>query len=268
MFPMNREHWFEYIDRTAFGRKHKERPLTHNTRVRTEKGGHVFIKLHNTDIIELNTLDQVILNTGGWYTPTTKARMNDYTRGLGINIWQQAGSWYLTYGDSEYHFEDGMVIGLPNEQNNGAYTVAGAELRNTEKEREIKRLSRRVNSYCKKWAHEFVAGRIPKPNTGDCWMCLFVDGDGKPVMGGTEHLMSHMDERYYVPSLLTLAMTHRNAEALLSPISRQFISHLWSAPEEDTESVASSVGSWGGIVEQQVYTCLRRYMRREFKLSQ
>jgi hypothetical protein len=85
------------------------------TSVRTEDGT-IYVRYHNTDVVAFT--DRVIeLNSGGWRTVTTKARMNQASSqfGLGFYVRQDKGRWFVRlpgkiYADSAIPFMDGMVL--------------------------------------------------------------------------------------------------------------------------------------------------------------
>lgn len=277
MLPMDRDYWLEYIARTPKGRKTNRRPIANNTYVRSEEGGCVYIRLHNTDIITLNTLDQIILDSGGWLTVTTKDRMNRFNEGMGYCVFSEQGIWYVSFNAKDYYFENGMILSLELPSEGRKAYVEFAIERDKSKEKELRKLKRRINTFCRTWAKKFVAGEIEKPGNGDCFMCQFtpqgkvstLHKDGTTTPGPTcDHLISHMDEKYYVPSLLPLAMTHPNAAAMLSQWAKSEIYMRWQATDEEKKSL-NWTGEWGhDITERQIAKCLNRYFRKEFGFSQ
>jgi hypothetical protein len=68
---------------------------THKTTIYAE-GGYAKVKYHNTDVVSFND-KEIILNTDGWRTPTTKTRMNQTSRqfNLGFNVYQKDWEWYV-----------------------------------------------------------------------------------------------------------------------------------------------------------------------------
>lgn len=50
---------------------------------------------HGTEVFRLEP-DRIILDTGGWFTATTKLRMNQAMNQFGLNwsIYQERGKWY------------------------------------------------------------------------------------------------------------------------------------------------------------------------------
>jgi hypothetical protein len=78
------------------------------------------VTYHRTEVVYRYQSGEVILNSGGWRTVTTKLRMNQAARqfGLPYGVFQKKGEWYVgrhdknggyTKGEDE-KFRDGMVI--------------------------------------------------------------------------------------------------------------------------------------------------------------
>ena len=66
---------------------------------------------HNTEVVKI-TDDEIILDTGGWYTATTKRRMNQASLqyNLGFAVYQVNFSWYVDYKGDTIPFEDGLRL--------------------------------------------------------------------------------------------------------------------------------------------------------------
>lgn len=93
---------------------HGEFKLCHNTTVRLEAYKTVVIRYHNTDIIEFRMDNegflQVTLNTNGWHTNTTKARINQFTK---FHISQRDFVWYISHNqveEQEFYYRDRFHI--------------------------------------------------------------------------------------------------------------------------------------------------------------
>ena len=73
------------------------------TTVRTEDG-YTIVRYHNTDVVKFNS-DEIVLNTGGWKTNTTKARMNQASNvyGLGYRVYQKDWEWFVEYRDNAWN---------------------------------------------------------------------------------------------------------------------------------------------------------------------
>jgi len=78
----------------------------HKTKVHHD-GTHVCVVYHATCVVRFNS-DEIVLNSDGWRTVTTKLRMNQASNqyGLGFNVYQKEHVWYV----DGRQFSDGMVI--------------------------------------------------------------------------------------------------------------------------------------------------------------
>lgn len=81
-----------------------QRKVGNNTYAYIEHDGTVAIELHGTKVVRFFTNGLVQLNTGGWYTSTTKDRINKFTN---AGVYQRKGEWFLQNG---IPFEDGMLV--------------------------------------------------------------------------------------------------------------------------------------------------------------
>jgi len=171
------------------------------------------VKLHSTFVVEINRDGTYKLESGGWQTPTTKARINDYSP---ARIYQAKGIWYLSNNQT---FEDGCIINAEGVR----IDKASESVEATEKRK--RKLDRMVSKYIKGFMdHLAKQGELTAPSQGDCWGCFFkaAEGDSEAqdfngwrmsrtsvrdseVMG-FDHLLSHFKEKYYVPSLLWKAI--------------------------------------------------------------
>jgi len=66
---------------------------------------------HSTPVVKI-TDDEIILNSGGWLTATTKRRMNQASLqyNLGFAVYQVNFSWYVDYKGDTIPFEDGLRL--------------------------------------------------------------------------------------------------------------------------------------------------------------
>lgn len=167
-------------------------------------GDSIHLKLHDTYVVTWYADGRIELNSGGWRTVTTKARINEHLeRGYGIS--QVRGQWYLTRYQDEFEdvclYDDGLIIN-PDDTITGGEPIA--------KVKELLALRRRVNRFATAYALVFSKGKVPMPGPGDCFYCgLREVGTGKPLgecAHNPDHLISHLDEKYYVPSILLRAM--------------------------------------------------------------
>ncbi len=87
---------------------------THKTAI-YQSDGYTVAQSHDTQIVRFND-DEIILNSGGWQTVTTKRRMNQVSDvfHLGFRVSQRQGEWFVDYFANEigdtYSFNDGMIL--------------------------------------------------------------------------------------------------------------------------------------------------------------
>ena len=68
------------------------------------------VTYHNTAVVVFND-DTITLNTGGWFSNTTKTRMNQASHqfDLGYYVFQRAGKWYVDAGVDRIPFDGNTV---------------------------------------------------------------------------------------------------------------------------------------------------------------
>lgn len=66
---------------------------------------------HDTTVVKFNDA-QIVLESGGWRTATTKRRMNQASNvyGLGYQVYQKDKTWYVDYQGETLEFYDGMAL--------------------------------------------------------------------------------------------------------------------------------------------------------------
>lgn len=74
--------------------------------VKTDRG--YGIKYHNTIVVEILPNDTYILRTGGYYSRTTKKRINQYTN---LHLFQRKNKWYV---NDYIPFTEGMCFTYMN----------------------------------------------------------------------------------------------------------------------------------------------------------
>jgi len=227
-----------YADALAKLNGRNSRKIANNTYLRKETNGNIVVRLHSTDIITFTPDDLVTLNSGGWKTVTTKARMNEFSP---FQIAQERGIWrvanpkfedYVAKWTHSLLYADGITVDAKTGEVMGAAKGDESELR------------KRIGKYAKGFVDALYKGKVPKPSGGDCWMCL---GLGKT---DKEHLLSHMEESYFVPSLIVNAVKEfANAPAWFWGLDELF----------EGKRTGLTEGKW----PKQTYTrALRRYLYR------
>ena len=81
------------------------------THIYSEVDGSIEIYYHDTCVVQFTPL-KITLKTGGWYTNTTKTRMNQASSQfkLGYSVSQRKGNWYVAYKGREIPFAHGMIL--------------------------------------------------------------------------------------------------------------------------------------------------------------
>lgn len=81
----------------------------HRTTVRMENG-ELSVVFHNTEVVNANS-DRIKLNTGGWFTPTTKTRMNQTANqfGLGFKVFQKDFDWFVRFNGRTHEFTGNAI---------------------------------------------------------------------------------------------------------------------------------------------------------------
>lgn len=260
------------------------KPLCNNTRLFRRADDCYAVRLHDTDVVTVFANGTIALNTGGWYTMTTKDRITSYAP---VRIVSDRGVWYVEHNitlqradakarkefglpnrhemryvsfENDPHYNqhkafykrvselsrvpyfDGIMFGPGGRCLNG---VQPAQWRKYLRERDA--MTKRVQDYCTKFNRALAKG-IPMPGPGDCWFCSMIGGDNH------HHLLGHMDEDYFVPSLAVNAIRAKGYSDAGVYI------HLCMDPDNDTMGgprYRTNDGSMGGNT---VRRALRDYL--------
>jgi len=168
------------------------KPIANNTRL-FKRGNDYAVRLHDTDVVTIHDDDTYTLNTGGWRTVTTKERINRFSP---ASVYTDRKVWLV--GGSL--FEDGMKVGSGGSALDHKDPAEGFAL-----QRELDKLVRNyINGFCKL----IESKELKDPSGGDCWCCSMFDQKwGRDA--SVDHLFSHFEDKYYVPSLLVNALKER-----------------------------------------------------------
>ena len=212
--------------------------VANNTRV-IDHGESIAVRLHETDVITFHSDGRIVLNSGGWRTVTTKQRINSYLDGWWL--YQEKGEWYLTdsWDSKGFVFADGLTIG-PNMR----VTGAGESRAN---------LSRDINQFARGYAAAFVKGDIDSPSGGDCWFCVMMTKGGESLgdaTGDASHLLSHVQESYFVPALLINAIK----AFPVAPLVGSYIRDVWNGGGDDCQWIAD-------VAQRQIRSSVARYLK-------
>lgn len=229
----------------------EDRPVANNTRLQRRGSDRIAVVLHGSDVVTY-TPDHVTLDSCGYLTHTTKERLNSFGA-RGTYVYQNRGQWYLreTGTECQWVFADGITI-----DSDGNVTGAGEESSVIEKQR----TARRIGKYVKAYMSALIAGKVEKPGPGDCVYCQMREVEsGRPlgeVARGNGHIEHHLDESYFVPSLL-----YRAIEVYpVSIAARGRLGELWGFNPTKSEFL-------DGILVEQAGSSLRRYLRAQLGIA-
>jgi hypothetical protein len=218
------------------------------------------IKLHDTHVLTFHADGRIVLNDGGWKTVTTKARFNEYLPS-GWGVYSDRGVWYLgkqSVGSYQYDDAKAYADGITIYPSMGIESVTGIG----EDPKAQHKLRKRIRAYSKAYIAAFYAGDVPAPSAGDCFGCSMLAADGSAPMGGMDHMLSHLDESYFVPSIL-----HRAAKRFgVSQIAQHTLAAAWS-PNVPDRKHALTDAVFGGIVAEQLEKAVRRHCYAECGLG-
>jgi hypothetical protein len=84
---------------------------THKTAVYSD-GEYQVVKYHYTPVVKFNR-HEIVLDTGGWATVTTKLRMNQASNqyDLGYQVYQKNYDWFVDYKGETIKFKgEGIIL--------------------------------------------------------------------------------------------------------------------------------------------------------------
>jgi hypothetical protein len=90
---------------------------TYKTKVHINAKGQTEVIYHQTAVVTFDT-EKIILDTGGWWTRSTKTRMNQVSEyyNLGFRVFQKAGEWFVDYQDNILPFTKDILALNKNEK--------------------------------------------------------------------------------------------------------------------------------------------------------
>jgi len=213
------------LDARLTGRCAQGRKVANNTYLERREGGDIAVRLHSTDVVTFHADGTITLDSGGWLTVTTKARMNDYLPG-GIVLSSLKGRWFLVYAGHWDHasetyvkserpavpYADGVAIDLASLDVIGGEAAAEAVKSEDSANAAMRKA---VDKYVRKTTPEAIVKAFTHP-AGDCILCRW---DGRETEA--EHLRLHVDEQYVMYTLARNAVTARgfmNPDVIMSMI--------------------------------------------------
>ncbi len=221
---------YTHYDNLLTGRCKDRRKLTNNTYAIRNDNSSIGIMLHETNVVTYHKNGRITLNSGGWKTPTTKDRINEFSP---FWLWQNKGLWTFTSNGITSIFYDGVTI-MKN----------GRIIKPLFEDRKHKRLMKLINTYCAKLK---AFDKLPEPRNGDCLYCRTtttgeVLGD---IFNNHSHVLMHLKEKYVHGSLIVNALKWAGYRDEGIPI------HYWMWGRENGPSKTS------------VLSAVRRYLKRQ-----
>lgn len=214
-----------YLEASTYLGKKTDRPLGTGraTRIIRRSDDAIDIRYQATDVVTYYADGRITLNSDGWHTVTTRARFNEYSP---ISVYSHKGMMRVAvtgangYPDWDNYkpYTDGLTL-LPD---GTLQYPAGFQDDVCEREKLLKRIAR----YAKGFGQAVTDGTIGEPSKGDCLYCQMelsqrmtghtgiqygaVSRDGVTDLSHVGphpniHYPAHLDERYYMGSLLANA---------------------------------------------------------------
>jgi hypothetical protein len=251
------------------------KPIANNTRLFRRGPDRFAVQLHNTDIVTIERTfeidgkkvrlrgdDVYTLNTGGWRTVTTKERINRYVPGT---VYSVRGVWRYDWrhhdgGHSACTFEDGMKVTV-----NGP-VAAPRELEEQVVDLAVKRTEKAIKKYIDGYVEHVKKEGLGIPGPGDCWGCALnaTEAPTDPLEAlagpmGIDHIMQHLEELYFVPSLLWRAVC---VQGYRDP------SFIWHYMQKDPSRVYSELRSYFTKLKPFLVDAFRAGARTELKAQE
>lgn len=226
------------------GRDKDRHKLDNNTYLERRGNGDIAVRLHDTDILTFKPNSDVVLDSGGWRTSATKDRLNKYLDNF--SIFQDKKIWYVANDKKKTVFEDGLVI-------RAGKVFGGGNADN------LLAVDKQIQKYVKGYMAALFELKVPKPSNGDCWFCLMHDQTNKSLgelSKDKSHIQSHLEENYFVPSLLANAFE----SFPVSKVAMWALYVLWHNNKKTDKD-------YGDLARQQLGSSLKRYLRRQMGLT-
>ena len=82
----------------------------YQTKIKSSPAGQTQVIFYYTPVVSFDN-KQIILNSGGWWTMSTKKRMNQVSEfyGLGFRVFQKAGDWFVDYKNAVQPFDSRQI---------------------------------------------------------------------------------------------------------------------------------------------------------------
>lgn len=197
---MNTNNQYGYYDSLLVGRCKDSKKLALNTYAKRIDEKTIAIRLYDTDVVVYRDNGVVELNSGGFRTATTKDRINGFSP---IRLRQEKSVWYVMGQESTVLFFDGIQFKDSKAINAKSEAKQDSEVKRISKNKKLAR------DYTNGFIEALKNGTVDLPSGGDCWFCCLREvgnmtlGD---VTNNKDHIIEHIKERYYVPTLAVNAV--------------------------------------------------------------
>lgn len=231
---------------TLSGRK--SRKVDNNTYLQ-DNGGSVGLRLHDTQVVMFYP-NYAQLYTGGWYTPTTKDRINNYAPCQIVqhnNIWYISEDWEIK---DKPLFYEGIKVDYTGK-------IVGKIMASKAVEDKNAKIKAKIKKYIDLAMVKLSKG-IELPNGGDCWYCSFKVSEGKDTgkswgdVASSDHLLQHFKDGYIVPSLLWNAVKEAGY---------QYPEVILGYDPETKKMGSKHMGEWS------VKTSLKKYLQKRLLIK-
>jgi hypothetical protein len=175
----------------AAGRNKTYRKFKMQSTIAIQVNDRIDVKYHDTIILSFWE-DRFRIDSGGWRTMSTKARINEFIP-QPFYLGQNKSVWYLN-GQPYY---DGITISQDHiEENKKAKTELAR----------VTKIKKQVKAYCEKLGKMIDERKLQDLEPRDCWLCMMRDSNDKIVLGGQDHFLSHLKEGYVHGTLVWNAL--------------------------------------------------------------
>ncbi len=103
-----------YADALAALKGRTSRKIANNTTLVAQGEGVIGLRLHSTFVVLFDDSGNIILNSGGYCTVTTKQRINAVIRAHGWTLYAKAREWFIAHREGgTFRFREGFTIPPP-----------------------------------------------------------------------------------------------------------------------------------------------------------
>lgn len=257
MLQISEFNYGRLLNYLAQGKNPGYRKIGNNTIIHVIEGDCIAVKFHNTDIAKIYRDNRIELYASGFLTFTTKERLNEIIP-RPYRIYQDTGIWHVWNYAIQAEiglFQDGLTI-LPDGSISGF-----ADNRELDKQTKLRR---KANKYVEKYVNALFAGKVDKPGIGDCLFCQFRDTESGKSIGecfkDQDHILSHISENYYVPSLLYNALETYQ----VSHVAMWVMTSFWYPDSVDNPK--DTIETFQDIARDQIKKSLRKYIYSQLDL--